>query len=168
MRRLLILFTMISALCFWSPVLAEEIAQDVATTTEVATEEAPQLSTVDNGFIMICTALVILMSIPGIALFYGGLVRAKNMLSVLVQAFVIFALMYVLWAIYGYTLAFGTNASDTVNLIVGNFDKFLMLGVTPDTPNGTLSDLTFFSFQGAFAAITACLIIGSFAERIKP
>ncbi|MGN1394534.1 MAG: ammonium transporter [Succinivibrionaceae bacterium] len=132
-----------------------------------SSEEQPAISVADNGFIMICTALVILMSVPGIALFYGGLVRAKNMLSVLAQTIVCFSLMYVLWAIYGYSLAFGTNASDFINNIIGNFDKFLMLGVTPDSVNGSLSDLTFFSFQGAFAGITACLILGSFAERIK-
>ena len=126
-----------------------------------------ELSTVDNSFVMICTALVILMSIPGIGLFYGGLVRAKNMLSVLAQSLVIFSLLFVLWAIYGYSLSFGTNESELVNSFLGNFDKFLMKGITPDTLRDSLSDLTFFSFQGAFACITGCLIIGSFAERIK-
>ena len=89
------------------------------------------------------------------------------MLSVLVQSLVIFALIFVLWTIYGYTLSFGTNGSDFINGFMGNFDKFMMFGVTPDTENGTLSDLTFFAFQGAFAAISSCLIIGALAERIK-
>ena len=169
MRRILAWLALATTLCFSAPVLAQEGAEVVTAVQEVATQApvAPEASTVDNGFVMICTALVILMSIPGIALFYGGLVRAKNMLSILVQAFVIFALMYVLWAIYGYSLAFTSNDSETVNQIIGSLDKFLMMGITPETVTGSLSDLTFFSFQGAFAAITACLIIGSFAERIK-
>ncbi len=125
------------------------------------------VSTADNGFVMICAALVILMSVPGIALFYGGLVRAKNILSVLAQSVVIFSLLFVLWAVYGYSLSFGTNGGELLNNFVGNLDKLLMLNVTPNDVNGTLSDLTFFSFQGAFAGITGCLIIGSFAERIK-
>ncbi len=128
---------------------------------------AGQLSLVDNCFVMICAALVILMSIPGIALFYGGLVRVKNMLSLLTQTAMAFSLMFVLWALFGYSLCFGTNGSEFLNNFVGNFDKFMMIGVLPDNLNGTLSDFTFFSFQGAFAGITACLILGSFAERIK-
>lgn len=128
---------------------------------------AGQLSLVDNCFVMICAALVILMSIPGIALFYGGLVRVKNMLSLLTQTAMAFSLMFVLWALFGYSLCFGTNGSDFLNNFVGNFDKFMMIGVLPDNLNGKLSDFTFFSFQGAFAGITACLILGSFAERIK-
>ena len=128
---------------------------------------AGQLNLVDNCFVMICAALVILMSIPGIALFYGGLVRVKNMLSLLTQTAMAFSLMFVLWALFGYSLCFGTNGSEFLNNFVGNFDKFMMIGVLPDNLNGTLSDFTFFSFQGAFAGITACLILGSFAERIK-
>ncbi len=141
----------------------------VTTQTEEAapSEDVASLSPVDNAFIMICAALVILMSVPGIALFYGGLVRAKNMLSILAQTTVIFSLIFILWTIYGYTLAFGENSSEMLQNIVGNLDKFLMLSVKPDDINGTLSDLTFFSFQGAFACITSCLIIGSFAERIR-
>ena len=130
-------------------------------------EPAAQLSLVDNCFVMICAALVILMSVPGIALFYGGLVRVKNMLSVLTQTVMAFSLMFVLWAVFGYSLAFGTNGSEFLNNFTGGFDKFLMLGVLPESVNGTLSEFTFFSFQGAFAGITSCLILGSFAERIK-
>ena len=141
---------------------AEELSEAAA-----ETGGAGQLSLVDNCFVMICAALVILMSIPGIALFYGGLVRVKNMLSLLTQTAMAFSLMFVLWALFGYSLCFGTNGSEFLNNFVGNFDKFMMLGVLPDNLNGTLSDFTFFSFQGAFAGITACLILGSFAERIK-
>lgn len=139
----------------------------LGSTVAFAEEATPEVSSSDNGFIMICTALVILMSLPGIGLFYGGLVRAKNMLSILVQSVVIFAVIFVLWTIYGYTFAFGTNSSGFLNYFMGNLDKFLMLGVTPDTATGSLSDFTFFSFQGAFAAISSCLIIGALAERIK-
>ncbi len=140
---------------------AEELAEAAETGAE------GQFSLVDNCFVMICAALVILMSVPGIALFYGGLVRVKNMLSLLTQTAMAFSLMFVLWALFGYSLCFGTNGSEFLNNFVGNFDKFMMMGVLPDNLNGTLSDFTFFSFQGAFAGITACLILGSFAERIK-
>lgn len=88
-------------------------APEAPAATEAAPQE-PQVNTADNGFIMICAALVILMSIPGIALFYGGLVRSKNMLSVLAQTIVIFSLMFVLWAIYGYSLAFGADRKSVV------------------------------------------------------
>lgn len=168
MRYILLLLLCIS--CCFLPI--NSIADEVASTEVVqqVAEQAPATSNLDkadNGFVLICTALVILMSVPGIALFYGGLVRAKNMLSVLVQTVIAFSLMYVLWGIYGYSLAFGTNDSEVLNSIIGNLDKFLMIGVTPDSESGSLSDFTFFSFQGAFAGITACLILGSFAERIK-
>ncbi len=180
MRRIFATLITAIALCFSIPCMADEaqtvaqVAPSVSATqivepakVAVATEQLEQVSTTDNGFIMICTALVILMSLPGIALFYGGLVRAKNMLSILAQVIVLFSLMYVLWAIYGYTLAFGTNSDELLNNFFGNLDKLLMMGVGPNNSNGSLSDLTFFSFQGAFAAITACLILGSFAERIR-
>jgi Amt family ammonium transporter len=116
----------------------------------------------------VATAFVILMSIPGLALFYGGLVRSKNMLSVLMQVFVIFSLISVLWCVYGYSLAFGEG-----NAFFGNLDKLLLKGVTPDSAAATFSkgivipELIYIAFQGAFAAITVGLIVGSFAERIK-
>ncbi|MGN1356829.1 MAG: ammonium transporter [Succinivibrionaceae bacterium] len=129
-----------------------------------AEEAAPKLDLVSNSFIMICAILVMLMSIPGIGLFYGGLVRSKNMLSVLAQVMVTFSLMYVLWAVYGYSLAMGDGDS----LFFGNFSNVLLKNITHETIDGnSLSELTYFAFQGAFAAITACLILGSFAERIK-
>ena len=129
-----------------------------------AEEAAPKLDLVSNSFIMICAILVMLMSIPGIGLFYGGLVRSKNMLSVLAQVMVTFSLMYVLWAVYGYSLAMGDGDS----LFFGNFSNVLLKNITHETIDGnSLSELTYYAFQGAFAAITACLILGSFAERIK-
>ncbi|MBP6765705.1 MAG: ammonium transporter [Rubrivivax sp.] len=114
------------------------------------------------------TALVIFMTIPGLALFYGGLVRSKNMLSVLMQVFVVSSLIYVLWLVYGYTLAFGGDGA-----FIGTLDKLFLKGVTPDSVAATFSkgvvipELTFIAFQATFAAITCALIVGAFAERIK-
>ena len=122
----------------------------------------------DTAWMIVATAFVILMSIPGLALFYGGLVRTKNMLSVLMQVFVIFSLITVLWVIYGYSVAFSEG-----NAFFGSLDKLFLKGITPDSAAATFSkgimipELIYVAFQGAFAAITVGLIIGSFAERIK-
>ncbi|MBC7939444.1 MAG: ammonium transporter [Chitinophagaceae bacterium] len=116
----------------------------------------------------VATALVILMTIPGLALFYGGLVRSKNMLSVLMHVFMIFALISVLWVVYGYSLAFTASTP-----YFGTLDKLFLKGITPDSIAATFSkgvyipELTFVAFQGTFAAITTALIVGAFAERIK-
>jgi Amt family ammonium transporter len=127
--------------------------------------------TVDKGdvtWMMISTILVILMVIPGLALFYGGLVRSKNMLSVLMQVMVVFSLISVLWAVYGYSLAFGGEG-----LIIGGFDKLFLKGVTVDSLSATFTagvmipEFIFIAFQATFAGITCALIVGSFAERIK-
>ncbi len=135
-----------------------------------AAEEAVK-ETVDKGdvaFMMIATVLVILMIVPGLALFYGGLVRSKNMLSVLMQVMVVFSLISVLWAVYGYSLAFGGEG-----LIIGNFDKLFLKGVTADSLAATFTagvmipEFIFIAFQATFAGITCALIVGSFAERIK-
>jgi len=141
-----------------------------------AAEAAPAAAeavkeTVDKGdvaFMMIATVLVILMIVPGLALFYGGLVRSKNMLSVLMQVMVVFSLISVLWAVYGYSLAFGGEG-----LIIGNFDKLFLKGVTADSLAATFTagvmipEFIFIAFQATFAGITCALIVGSFAERIK-
>ena len=122
----------------------------------------------DNAWLMVCTALVILMSIPGLALFYGGLVRSKNMLSVLMQVFVTFSVISVLWAVYGYSVAFTEG-----NAFFGSLDKLFLKGITPDSVAATfskgvvVSEFIYVAFQGAFAAITCGLIVGAFAERIK-
>ncbi len=122
----------------------------------------------DVAWMMTATVLVIAMTIPGLALFYGGLVRAKNMLSVLMQVFVVFSLITVLWAIYGYSIAFtGTGQ------FFGSFEKIFLKGVTPASLADTFSEgikipeYVFIAFQATFAAITCALIVGSFAERIK-
>nr|WP_211230926.1 ammonium transporter [Chitinilyticum aquatile] len=144
-----------------------------AAASEAVAAAAPAAPTVtinkgDNSWLMVCAALVVLMSIPGLALFYGGLVRSKNMLSVLMQVFTVFSLISVLWVIYGYSLAFTEG-----NAFFGSFSKLLLKGVTPDSIAATfnkgigVSELIYVAFQGAFAAITCGLIVGSFAERIK-
>jgi ammonium transporter, Amt family len=122
----------------------------------------------DTAWMTVATILVIMMSIPGLALFYGGLVRSKNMLSILMQVFVIFALVIVLWTIYGYSVAFTGG-----NPFFGGFSKILMAGVTPDSMAATFTkfvaipEFTFMTFQATFAAITVALIVGSLAERVK-
>ncbi len=139
--------------------------------TEAVTEAATVAPTVNKGdtaWMMVSTLLVIMMVVPGLGLFYGGLVRSKNMLSVLMQVMVVFSLIIVLWAIYGYSLAFGGEG-----LIIGGFDKLFLQGITLDsladtfTANVKIPELIFVAFQSTFAGITCTLIIGSFAERIK-
>ncbi|GAA5784506.1 ammonium transporter [Chitiniphilus shinanonensis] len=139
-----------------------------ASAPAAAAAPAPSLNKGDNAFIMICAAFVILMSIPGLALFYGGLVRSKNMLSVLMQVFTVFSLISVLWLVYGYSLAFTEG-----NAFFGSFGKVFLKGVTPDSLAATwskgivITEMIYVVFQGAFAAITCGLIVGAFAERVK-
>ncbi|MDE2600232.1 MAG: ammonium transporter [Rhodocyclaceae bacterium] len=132
---------------------------------------APAAAVPDKGdvaWLLVCTAFVILMSTPGLALFYGGLVRSKNMLSVLMQVFTVFSLISVLWVVYGYSVAFTEG-----NAFFGSFGKLFLKGVDAAAVTGTFSkgvvipELGFVAFQGAFAAITVGLILGAFAERIK-
>jgi Amt family ammonium transporter len=117
---------------------------------------------------MVSTVLVILMTVPGLALFYGGMVRAKNTLSVLMQVYVVFSMCIVLWAIYGYTLAFGSAGT-----FIGGLEKLFLLGITPDSVSATFSkgvvipEYVFFAFQATFAGITPALIVGAFAERMR-
>jgi len=129
------------------------------------------VATVDKGdvsWMMLSTLLVIMMTVPGLALFYGGLVRTKNMLSVLMQVLVVFSMIVVLWAAYGYSLAFGAEG-----LIIGDFSRVFLLGITPDSLADTFTEgvkipeFIFVAFQATFAGITCALIVGSFAERMK-
>ncbi len=128
----------------------------------------PTVNKGDTTWMLISTILVILMTIPGLALFYGGLVRSKNMLSVLLQVLMVFSIITVLWVIYGYTLAFGGSGA-----FFGSFDKLFLFGVTPDSNAATFSkgvyipEYAFVAFQGTFAAITTALIVGAFAERVR-
>jgi len=140
-------------------------AEPVAAAEAAPTAPAPKLDSGDTAWMLTSTTLVILMVIPGLALFYGGLARSKNMLSVLVQVFVIFALITVLWAVYGYSLTFAGEGQ-----FFGGFDKIFLKGIAPDTLSGllpTIPEYVFVAFQSTFAAITVALIVGSFAERIK-
>ncbi|MDQ8732833.1 ammonium transporter [Bradyrhizobium sp. LHD-71] len=128
----------------------------------------PTVNKGDNAWMLTSTVLVLLMTIPGLALFYGGLVRSKNMLSVLMQVFYTVCIVAVLYAVYGYSLAF-TGGSD----FIGGFSKAFMSGVTTDSKVATfsvdtnISELVYFCFQLTFAAITPALIVGAFAERMK-
>ncbi len=138
-----------------------------------AATAAPVPNKGDIAWMTVATAFVIMMSVPGVALFYGGLVRSKNMLSVLMQVFVTFSLIVILWCIYGYSLAFTEG-----NQFIGGFDRLFMKGLF-DPMKGeyamaatfskgvVIPELLFMAFQATFAAITCCLIVGAFAERIK-
>ncbi len=127
----------------------------------------------DTTWMMTSTILVLLMTIPGLALFYGGLVRSKNFLSSLMHVFAVFCLIAVLWVLYGYSLAFSANSSTALNPFVGGLSKAFLKGLTPDTMAETFTkgvaipELVFVMFQLTFAAITTALIAGSYAERIK-
>ena len=129
---------------------------------------APVPNKGDTAWMMVATIIVIMMCLPGLGLFYGGLVRAKNMLSVLMQVMMIFSLITVLWFIYGYSLAFTESGA-----FFGGLDRLFMKGMTPDSPGATFSkgivipEMVFACFQASFAGITCALIVGSFAERIK-
>ncbi len=127
--------------------------------------QADTLDSGDTAWILTSTALVLFMTLPGLALFYGGLVRAKNVLSVLMQCFVIACVVSVLWVIYGYSIAFGDGGS--MNAWVGGLDNAFLANVTRDSLSGTLPESVFVMFQMTFAIITPALIVGGFAERMK-
>ena len=155
MNRFLRSVTALSLLSASALSFAEEVA-------------APIVNKGDTAWVMLSTILVILMIVPGLALFYGGMVRAKNMLSILMQVFVIFSMVAILWAIYGYSIAFTEG-----NAFFGGLSKAFLAGITPDSLAATFSkgvaipEFAYVAFQLTFAAITPAIIIGSFAERIK-
>ena len=187
MKHLFAILALLGAVSIGAPAWAEDKPAVAATTTAVAAPAAapaagapsadpaapaaapaPVANKGDNAWVMVSAALVILMSIPGLALFYGGLVRTKNMLSVLMQVFVTFSLISVLWVIYGYSVAFTEGGA-----FFGVLDKVFLKGITVDSVAATfskgvvISELAYVIFQGAFAAITCGLIVGAFAERAK-
>ncbi|MBI5429774.1 MAG: ammonium transporter [Nitrosomonadales bacterium] len=189
MNKLIALFTLLAVLCGLAPAFAEDVAAPAAAASAVAAPAAPAADAAkpaeaapvaapvpnkgDTSWMLVATLLVIMMSIPGLALFYGGLVRSKNMLSMLMQVFSIFALITVLWAIYGYSLAFTTG-----NAFIGGFDRLLLKGifdpVTGSVANAAtfskgvyIPEFVFVAFQATFAAITVALVVGAFAERMK-
>ena len=126
---------------------------------------ADELSAGDTAWMLTATALVLFMTIPGLSLFYAGMVRSKNVLSVLMQCFAITALMTVLWVIYGYSLAFGDGGS--MNAFWGGFGKLFLAGMGVESMTGTIPETVFMTFQMTFAIITPALIVGAFAERMK-
>jgi len=121
-----------------------------------------EINSGDTAWMIVATALVLFMTIPGLSLFYGGLVRAKNVLSILVQCFAITCLMSILWLIFGYSLAYSGDGN-----LFGNFDKIFLKGVGVDTVDGSIPESVYFTFQMTFAIITPALIVGAFAERMK-
>lgn len=174
MKHLLSAFILFALLSFAGFSFAEpEIAAPAAAVVAEAVAPAPAVAPPsankgDTAWMFVSTVLVILMVIPGLALFYGGMVRAKNMLSVLMQVFVIFSMMAILWAIYGYSIAFTEG-----NAFFGGLSKMFLKGITPDSLAATFSkgvyipEFIYVAFQLTFSAITPALIIGAFAERVK-
>ncbi|MET0208239.1 MAG: ammonium transporter [Burkholderiaceae bacterium] len=156
-----------------APAAAPAASAPAEAASDAAAAPAPVPNKGDTAWMMVCTLLVIMMTIPGLALFYGGLVRSKNMLSVLMQVMVTFSLIVVLWALYGYSLAFTEG-----NKFIGGFDRLFMKGIW-DNAAGTFAngatfskgvyipEIVFAAFQATFAGITCSLIVGAFAERIK-
>ena len=156
-----------------APVAEAPAAAAAAPAADAAAAPAPVPNKGDTAWMLMSTALVLLMSVPALALFYGGLVRAKNMLSVLMQVFVVFSLITVLWCIYGYSLAFTAG-----NAFIGGLDRLFLKGVF-DSATGAFSlgatfskatpmyEIVFVAFQATFAAITVCLVFGSLVERVK-
>jgi Amt family ammonium transporter len=153
---------------FTQTLVAQEVGAPDAVAAAAPPAITPQVNKGDVAWMLTSTLLVIFMAVPGLALFYGGLVRSKNMLSVLMQVMVVFSLITVLWAAYGYSFAFGGPGP-----IIGPADKVFLKGVTMETladtftPENKLPEYIFIAFQATFAAITCTLIVGSFAERMK-
>src|ERR1700680_2656236 len=158
----------VKQMTFKRPYSAGLAALAVGLFAATAAYAEPTVNKGDNAWMLTSTVLVLLMTIPGLALFYGGLVRSKNMLSVLMQVFYTVCMVTVLWALYGYSLAF-TGGSD----FIGGFSKAFLMGVTTDSKAATfsvdanISELVYVCFQMTFAAITPALIVGAFAERMK-
>jgi len=151
-----------------APAAAPAAAAAAPAPAAPAAAPAPTPNKGDTAWMMVATVLVILMTVPGLALFYGGMVRAKNTLSVLMQVYIVFAMCVVLWAIYGYSVAFTAGGS-----FFGSFDKLFLSGVNAESIAATFSkgvvipEYAFIAFQATFAGITPALIVGAFAERMK-
>ncbi len=137
----------------------------------LALAQEATLDSGDTAWMLTATALVLFMTIPGLALFYGGMVRSKNILSVMMQCFAVTGLMSILWMVYGYSLAFDTTGMEAgvtnFNSFVGGLDRAFLSGLTPDSLVGAFPESIFITFQMTFAIITPALIVGAFAERMK-
>jgi len=176
MKRILALIVLFFAISFGIPSWAQDTPAAPAAVTAAADATPAAASPAatstpnkgDTAWMITATLLVVMMAAPGLGMFYGGMVRAKNVLSILMQTLVTFCLLGVLWAIYGYSLAFSDG-----NAFIGGFSKLFMQGITPDSVAATFSkgvvipEYIFASFELTFAAITPALIVGGFAERIK-
>ena len=134
----------------------------VVATPAFAQADAPTLDSGDTAWMLVATALVLMMTVPGLVLFYGGMVRKKNVLSTVMQSFAVCCLASVLWMIVGYSLAFAEG-----NTFVGGFDYLFLAGMTVDSLSGTIPETVFMTFQMTFAIITPALITGAFADRMK-
>src|SRR5688500_7071228 len=181
MKKLIALVALLTSLAFAGAALAQDKPAATpdkpaaeATKVEAKAAPAPTPNKGDVTWMLMCTALVIMMSVPALALFYGGMVRSKNALSVLMQVFVVFSLVTVLWFIYGYSLAFTEG-----NMFFGSLKDRLFLSGAMDVAKGefanaatfskgvVIPEIVFVAFQATFAAITCCLVLGAFAERAK-
>jgi Amt family ammonium transporter len=190
MKKLMGLLAFVAAFAFAGATLAQDKAAATPDKPAAAAEAAkpaadaakpavkpPEPNKGDTAWMLVSTALVLMMSVPALALFYGGMVRAKNMLSMLMQVFVVFSLVTVLWMVYGYSLAF-TEGSGSLAQFFGGFDRLFLKGAL-DAGKGefataatfskgvVIPEIVFVVFQATFAAITCCLILGAFAERAK-
>ena len=166
MKRIACILSLLAGICLISfPVLAQEAAEAVTATAaaeEAAAEPAAELNGANTAWMLTATALVLFMTIPGLSLFYAGLVGRKNVLSVLMHCFMITAVMSVLWLIFGYSFAFG-DASP----YFGGFGSILASGITAESMSGDIPEFLFFGFQMTFFIITPALMVGAFVERMK-
>ncbi|MEO1751258.1 ammonium transporter [Thiofaba sp. EF100] len=165
---------MLGTLATGSLALAEEAAPAVEVVTETVTAAAEAAPTLDSGataWMLTSTVLVLMMTIPGVALFYGGMVRKKNVLGTLMQSFAITGLVGVLWMLFGYSLAFDTTGMEegvtNLNSFIGTLNKAFLAGIGKDSLTGVIPESVFVVFQMTFAIITAALITGAVAERMK-
>src|SRR2546427_4516851 len=187
MKKLFAIFALLGAVGWCAPLMAQDkpaapaaapaaaapAAAPAAAAPSAEAKPAPTPNKGDVAWMLTSTALVLMMSVPALALFYGGMVRSKNTLSMLMQVFVVFSLVTVLWCIYGYSLAFTEG-----NSFFGGFDRLFLKG-TFDPAKGefataatfskgvVIPELVYVAFQATFAAITVCLVLGGFAERMK-
>lgn len=150
---------------------AIEAVAEAAEAVSAVAEAPPAIDSGDTAWMIVATALVLFMTLPGLALFYGGLVRSKNILSVLVQCFAMAGIMTILWVVFGYSMAFNTDGMQggvtNLNSFVGGLGTAFLSGLTPASVSGTIPEAVFVTFQMTFVIITPALIVGAFAERMK-
>ncbi|MBK1795173.1 ammonium transporter [Devosia sp. WQ 349] len=159
-----------SSKLFGSAALASLLLALPALGQDAAPAEVVEIATIDSGdtaWMIVSTLLVILMTIPGVALFYGGLVRSKNILSVITPVFGAFSMIALLWVAFGYSLAFSGPSEGGLSAYIGDLSNLFLANVTPDSVSGSIPELVFVVFQLTFACITATLVVGGIAERMK-